>query len=776
VHKRISYISIFIILAFLTSACSVKRHVPEGKYLVKKNIIEIDSSKVTFSKSDLSSYISQKPVKGLLGGELKIWFYYATKNKADKKFWKWMRDYFGEEPVYYEKSSANNSSRQIELYLDNVGYFDSKVSNSIATKNSRAKITYKVTPTTPYVINSIDYSIADSILAKYVFKIQNEFPVKVGDIYNAYTFDNQRDLITEQLKENGYYFFSRDYISFIVDSSYRDHSMKVTMKIDNVKDKQSNRLIPHKRYLINNINIFPNYSFIIANKKPIDSTQIKVIVGRKKETNVLNFFFFSKPKIRPQTFSQVVQIQKGTPYSLKRVSQTYSGLNNFKLYTNTNIEFDTVPSISDSIHLLDCKITLQRTDVNSYTVQAEGTKSESDLGIRGSVSYSNKNIFRGAEVFRLSIKGGLEAQQSIGLGTLDQNSKVFNTKELSINGSIYFPRFLSPIPLKKFIREYQPKTNLSVGHSTQIRQIYSRYISSASYSYDWKSRDEIQHVLTPINLNSVKVDLLPEFQAILDAEENQRRKDQYTNHLIFGARYTFTFNNQNINKSKNFIYFKMNLESSGNLLYLFNNTPLITEKDNHHELLGIRYAQYIRGDFEFRQYFQVDDNSWLVFRELAGMGLPYGNSYDMPFERSFYAGGANGMRGWLYRDLGPGAYHSDSSNVERIGDIQLEFNFEYRFPIYNNLYGALFTDIGNIWTYHKNEILPGGEFNFKTFYKQFAIDSGFGFRFNASFVILRLDLALPLRNPYPNDEGNYWRFQDMRFSDIRYVFGIGYPF
>ena len=253
---------------------------------------------------------------------------------------------------------------------------------------------------------------------------------------------------------------------------------------------------------------------------------------------------------------------------------------------------------------------------------------------------------------------------------------------------------------------------------------------------------------------------------------------EYTSHFVFGGRYSVIYNTQNINRSKSYIYVRANLESSGGILSLFNDTKLITTQDDHHEFLGIRYAQFFRGDIDFRQYLKLGENTWIVTRQLVGMGLPYGNSYDMPFERSFYSGGSLGMRGWNYRKLGPGAYvPEDDSNIERIGDIQIECNAELRFPIYSMVNGAVFMDAGNVWNYHANELLPNGEFHFDTFYDQIAIDAGIGLRFDFKMVILRLDMALPIRYPYPNEMGKHWKAGDeLDLDELRFVFNIGYPF
>jgi len=377
------------------------------------------------------------------------------------------------------------------------------------------------------------------------------------------------------------------------------------------------------------------------------------------------------------------------------------------------------------------------------------------------------------------LKAGLEAQQLVGTEEIEENGKsVFNTTEFGVTASLHFPRFLSPFTPRTFARDYMPSTSISVGFNSQIRYYYSRYISTASYSYDWKSNNRLGQTFSPLYLNSVKIaNINPAFQAYLDTELSQRKKAQYTSHLLLGFRYSLTYNTQKINQSGSFFYLKADLETSGNLLSLLNNTKLITKnEDGYYEIFGIRYAQYVRGSFDFRQHIDLGRDNWFVTRQFIGIGIPYGNSQDLPFERSFYAGGANGLRGWLYRTVGPGGYVPGGKDIEKIGDIQLELNAEYRFPIYNIFKGAVFVDAGNVWTYQPIETMPNAEFKFDTFYNQLAFDAGFGLRLDVSFLILRFDLAYALRNPYPNSSGSYWRFDNKLRNNLKLQVGIGYPF
>lgn len=756
----------------------MNRFVPENEHFLHQNNVVIKGKKVEFTKSEVSSYITQKPHKVVFPLKFSTWFYYVTEDLNDRCFWGWLNKNIGREPEYYDEEAAYQSARQIEQYLDNRGYFNSKVTNKVKFKRYKAKATYTIYPSQPYRINNIHYDIEDTTLSRIVMRIENRFPAKVNAIYNSYELDEQRTLITDYLRNMGYYYFSRDYISFEVDSSFNNHTLEVTMKIANAKDSKTNTYHPHKQYYIKKINIFPNYTPMNAMMRPSDSTSITFSTGIRDGRNTLNFYYNERPIVRPYTFAQIIQIFQGRPYRQRLVTMTYSALSSLKLFTNTSIEFDTVSSVNDTMNWLNCNIMLRRSEINSLKFQTEGTNSGGDLGISGSVTYTNKNIFHGAEVLTVSVKGGLEKQKVIDIGGVEEKG-FFNTGEVILNSNIFIPRFLSPIPLKSFARDYQPRTTISLGTSYQTRYAYSRHINMGSFGYDWKTNRRLQYILTPFYLNYVKVNPIPEFQALLDQEHNQRIKDQYTNHFILGGRYSFIYSTQDVNKTSNYIYLRGNLESSGALLSMFNNTDLLDISNEHHELFGIRYAQYVRADVDFRQYLTPMPKVWFVFRQMVGLGVPYGNSYDMPFERSFYTGGSMGMRGWEYRMLGPGAYVPDGNtpaNVERIGDIQLELNAEMRFPISGMVNGALFADVGNIWNYHANELLPNGEFHFNSFYKQLAFDAGIGFRFDLKMAILRLDIAMPLRNPYPNEEGSHWKLKAKDLWDLNFNFNIGYPF
>lgn len=763
--KRVNWISFFL-LAFILTGCAIKGYVPDDKTILINNSVSIETDeKHTISSSEVSNYIIQQADRNLFKWLPRVWVYYKTANKTGA-FGKWVNRSIGHKPTYFNAQSTNDSKRIITDYLDNIGYFKSKVTATKTDKNKRTEVVYHITPTKPYYIRNISYKVSDTLIMAEIKKLESSLPVKEGDIYNTFTMDNQRELITTHLRNNGYFFFDKDMILYEIDTNLRQNQADITLRIDGKK---------HDKYIINDVFVYPDYNVNHQTDTKNDTISHVFTLGKKKNNNKheFNFIIGHKPKVNFKTFDQVILIHPGDIYSQHRVSQSYRALGGLKLYRFSNISFDTIPSDNDSLKKLNCTVKIQKGKLHHYNIQIEGTNSGGDLGASGSVSYRNNNIFRGSELLRISVRGGFQAQRVESIVT---DEGLFNTKELGVDASILFPRFVSPIRLNRFVLEYQPKTTLSTGFNMQIRPLYSRYIFTGSFGYNWKTSDKIEHILTPINMNTVKVLPTDLFAFILSLETNQRIKDQYTDHLILGTNYSFIYSNQNINSSHDFIYFKADFESSGNFLSLFNNTPLITTNKNYHEIIGIRYAQYVKFQLDFRFYHYLNKDNILAFRFMYGQGFAYGNSVDIPFEKTFYSGGTNGMRGWRFRSLGPGEFNNSLGfDIERIGDLKLEFNMEYRYPLYAFLKGAIFCDVGNIWTLGNNESYPGGQFEFDTFYKQLAVDAGIGLRLDFSFFLIRLDIAAPLHDP-SYAETERWRISKLGWYDVVWNFGIGYPF
>ena len=771
------------------ASCSNTKHFADNQYLVTQNKIEFSEKNPGIHTSELHGLVHQRPNKRFMGVmRFKLYAYTSSLNGKDSKFNNWKKNKVGERPVILDTEIIEESCQEMEKYLGNIGYFYSDVSYNIIykPKSKKAHVSYIISPSSPYHIKSIEYQIENQELLSWVMKNTQSSLIKPGNVYNVYTLDKERERIALFLNNNGYYGLVKDYIYFEVDSALQTKEMAVFVKIKNPRTPDpdsAGKFIEerHHRYKIDKVVVYPNFDPSQSNfsSQKFDTLVQEVHQVHKDEpANYYHIRYKDKLRIRPKVLSQNILVENDEPYNHKDVKETYKRFGGLSIYKYANITFarndNGKEADSNELKGLECRINLQRSPLHQYSIEAEGTNSGGDLGLGGNITYRNKNIFRGGETFQLKVRGALEAQRSSETQLEDQNTFLFfNTYEWGVEARINFPRFLIPIKMERFPKYFRPTTTVSTGINFRNRPTYDRYILNLTFGYKWKESEYKTHVVQPFNISSVKVYPTPEFIRELEEINDARLKNQYTDHLITALAYSFIFNNQDIKKVKNFIYFKGDVETSGNIFYLFNNM-LDSKQDSagYYQVVGIRYAQYARLEMDFRYYWMVSKTNQVVFRFLSGVGIPYGNSDVLPFEKGFYLGGANGMRAWIYRGLGPGGFTDPGTNIDKMGDIVLEGNIEYRFPIYQFLKGSIFYDAGNVWLLNEHTKLPEGDFNISTFYKQIAMDAGIGFRFDFSFFIARIDFALRLRDP-SKPEGEKWvGDRGIWFWN----FGIGYPF
>ncbi len=765
-------------LLFLSN-CSVRKYIPRNELLLRSYKIIYDSTKNNaISTYDVRGYLKPKPNKRFLGTYFGLSIYYRAQ-KHPTKFRKWLSSKFGEEPVYLNDIDIDKQQSNITKFLNNSGFFKAKIKHKVKkTKKKKADIIYFIHPGKPYIIDSISYDINDSLIKKFVLETKSKSLVKKGDIFNTYTLDDERTRITNVLKNNGYYFFTPNYINFVVDSNFNRYIVRITTVINDIKvpdDNDPKKLItkPHKRYFIKNVFITPDFD-------PLKYSEYKPFTHKINfvEDSIYTYTYYChppKPRFKINTFDQAIKIKPGNVYSLSDVQDTYRRLFKYPIIKTTNITFDTVNITDDTTgkNYLNTNIKMQTGKLNYFGAEGVLTNSSGDPGIRSNVMVVNRNLFRGAEVFRIRLNGGFEMQtvfDSTGA------SSWFNTFETGVDMSIMFPRFISPVRMRKFTQMYNPTTTLNLGFNFQRRPNYHRNSSNVTVSYFWKKNKKLSYLLSPFVLNFVNIYPTPAFEEILEEETNKRLKEQYSDHFILGISGSIIYDNQKVKKSHNFDYIRLDFESSGNALYALQSMVHAQKSDEgFYRMFGVPYSQYFKIKVDYRHYYHFSEaDNVLAVRGLIGTAIPYLNSNEIPYEKGFYGGGANDMRGWKFRSLGPGAYQGGSNDYERIGDIQLEANLEYRFTIYDWFKGAGFIDMGNIWTYNDNSF-PGGEFKFNEFYKQIAMDMGIGARFDFTYFIFRLDAGIPFRDP-GKPAGMVWRFKYWHFRDILLNFGIGYPF
>lgn len=412
-----------------------------------------------------------------------------------------------------------------------------------------------------------------------------------------------------------------------------------------------------------------------------------------------------------------------------------------------------------------------------FTLETDGTNSSGDLGIRFGFNYGNKSIFKGSELLNLRLTTALENRKYSGYEEDNFNKFLwFNTLEYGIILSLYSPSSIVPIRQSRFPKYFKPQTFIRFGYNYQLRPSYERHISSFAFGYEWKQSQNIFHRLSVLDLNIVKVFPSELFQTQLDSIDNLRYKAQYEDHFIASISYDFIYNTQEFRKHKSFDFFNLRVEAAGNLTYGLHELFRQPKVDGYYQVFGIRFAQFIKLETDYRHYLALPNKQGVVYRINLGLGVPYGNSIALPFEKGFYSGGANGMRAWAYRDLGPGTYNNTlGPSYDKMGEIKIESNLEYRFPLYKYLKGAAFVDAGNIWLLQASETFAGGDFKWNKFYKQFAVDGGLGFRLDFDFFIFRVDGAVKIQDP-SKDTGERFVLPKSQIKDIYWSFGIGYPF
>ena len=781
---------IFLILLLSTIflvACNITRNVGEGEFLLDKNSVHLDKSNtglkdINFSPDNLNGIIQQKPNKRFLRViRPGLWMNsYAAKGKQTK-FKNWLDRNMGREPVIFDPFMVDRSIDQMEQYLNNFGFFNSEINSEVITKNKKAKVRYNISLSRPYTIKDIFYQVKDTALLDLVIENEKDRLVKRNDIYNADLLDDDRYLITKYLRNNGYYYFLPEFIYYEVDSAFNQHALDIYLNIKQVEiasDTNASVIIKknHQKYFVHHIAINSNFD-------PVKTDTSNMLVYRNpnpdKGINQFLFYYRDKLKIRPKAIRNSIFIKPLKLYSEKSEKNSFKQLSSLPLYGYTQFEFSPVLDITnvpDTFNkYLNCAINLTRRPVQSFSIETEGTTSGGKLGMAGNFVYQNLNIFRGGEVLTIKLSGGFEWQQ--GGQADDKVFLFFNTFETGVEASLDFPKFLLPISQDRIPKLLRPRTTIKTGFNYQNRPDYERYVTNLSFGYNWRAKEFVSHSLIPVEINSVSIFPDSAFIQKIDELNDPRLKNQYTDHFIMALKYSYIFNNQQRDKVKNFSYFRWNIETAGNFLNLIKNLSNATENENGVlTVWNIPYSQYVRTSVDYRYYFAFDKDNTLVYRNVFGIGIPYGNSADLPFETGFYAGGASDMRGWRYRTLGPGSF-TDSSGAyfERMGDITLQFNLEYRFPIYSWFKGAVFTDIGNIWLLNESTTFPGGKFEFDQFLGELAIDGGLGIRLDLSFFIFRIDAATALKNPaYPS--GDRWRFNSLQLKNVIWNFGIGYPF
>jgi len=765
--------ALFFFSLLVVAACNPTKYVPQGDTLYDRTYIKVDGGDI--GKGDLAPYIRQKPNKRIFGARFHLGLYNWSNLDKDNWFHRWLRN-IGEEPVVFDPAATNRSKQQLTEYLRSKGYFDARVDETIEIAKRKSKVFYNIDLAAPYTIRNLKYEVDDPDLQKYIYFDSLACLVQRNERYDFDKLTAERARLERLIRDLGFYSFSIDNIRFRINDTIGNNEVDIAYIVRNQQVAGPGgtiTMMPPDRFKVGSIYIFPEYD-----PGKVLSVGSDAYISDLDTISHNDFHFIGpsgKPRVRHDLIMQSLFITPGSLYSATRTESSHKRLSSLKSYRLINIgyrEQEGTPADSLGRKSLDAVIQLTPFNQQSFTYLLEGTNSGGNYGAAMNLIYQHKNLFNGARQFNLTFKGAYERLS-------EEVTGFRSTQELGAEASIQFPEFLVPFLKKEnFIRKYNPRSFLQLAYNYQKIPVYTRTVANASFGYNWNQDLFKSHMLYPFRMNLVKLPYIdPDFAVRIDT--SSYLSFSYKDVLIMGGSYTFTFNNQVIQKSSDNIFFKINLETAGNLLALGSRLSGAEKSDDTYQLFGQQYAQFFKTDIDYRYNWIMNDVSAIVYRAFIGAGIPYGNSKALPFEKQYFGGGSNGVRAWQVRSLGPGSFLNDiPSFVNQTADIKLEFNAEYRFKLFWILEGAVFADAGNIWTIRDDPDRPGAVFRFNKFIDDMAVGTGLGMRFDLKFVLLRADMGIKLRDPAIQDTPKWIRLRrpyNFR-EDFTFVLGIGYPF
>ena len=768
-------------LGFLTS-CYPTKTIGESERLLLKNSYKIKGTKI--KQSDISSFYIQKTNRRVLSVRIYAQAYDFGMLFRDSS---WMNNLFtkniGEKPVVYDSNMVDKTFANIRQHLDNNGYFNMGIKARITEYPGlkTVKVKYIIYPNEPYRIRKIDWKIPDPNLEAFVAVNFNNRIIHEGDIFSVDDLAIERERIVNSLNNVGYYYFSKKQILIDADSNLNDNKIDITLKLLPMKmrlEEQPDSVVEvkNRRYRVKSITIYPELSEM-EEEGPTDTTIIEYSVDHRSKSK---YIFIHKKDfvVNPNSIINAIYMKEGNFYRKDDYSESYRSLTALGIFRFINIQFNDVSVDSAEFGSLDCIVKLSRSARFAISTDTELKNTGGDLGVEQGFGFTSRNTFRNAEIFQINLRGALEVQSVTNVANPNSILGIFNTFETGVNMSLDIPRFLAPIRRERFSRYFRPKTRIRVGYNYQDRPDYQRTIVDVSYGYFWQPSAKVNHILNPIEVSAVKIFPEPEFQKVIDQYQDPRIKYSYQDHLVLGMSYAFIFHEKIGRQRKPYQYFFGKVELGG-IPYSSFSRMFGNAKDSlgQHWISNLPYTQFVRFEGDYRYYLPAYSKNVInVFRFNFGIGIPLGGSVAIPFEKSFYIGGANSMRAWILGTLGPGSYKASGSTFEMTGDMRIEVNYELRFDISRSLEGAFFADGGNIWLIRKNTLMPDGVFNFKTFLPQFALDAGFGLRYDLGFLVIRFDGAVPMYQPYRN-KGERWAVTNEHDKLIvGWNFAIGYPF
>jgi hypothetical protein len=763
---RIFLICIVISLIGLVQSCRPTRYIEKGDYLLTKNVIHIngkDSVYTGISEDALSNVLKQKPNRklfGLVNFHLGVWNF-ANGRNPDKRFTKFLKEDVGEAPVTYEPALLTRSAEQLTKYLNNHGHFNADVVTQAWIDSSSVELHYFVNTGNEYKLRKLGKSFEDDSLKSQFVGNKNDaldkLKLRAGSVYNTDELSKERVRLTKALRDLGYCTFEKIHITYDIDTNIAGNYFDVIIRfrnlrnVSNISGVDSVTTAPHLKHQIAGVIVNQNFQVNGLKGSTLDSTYYR---------NYL-YLSLSKPYVRPARIVRNLFLNRGDLYSQSKMKYTYERISGLGTYRFIDIDFEQAGT-RQGVPQLDMIVNLNKAPKQGLTFETAGTNRSGNLGISSSVNYTNKNLFSGAEQFNWKVYGGLEWQNTNTSLEGNQNSVIrktlINTYEYGSEVSLTIPDFLFRLPGRDLPRIKEPKTNISLALDRQGRPQYDRNLINTTFQWTLRLRDQDQLTLAPIDISYVQLEKTKAFTEQLNESRNVLLINSYSDHIISAGRLAYSYTTQDFtNALKNFYYYRLSFESTGNLLRAVSKPLNLQESKGSYLIDTLAFAQYVKADFEYKKYFILTRSSSYVIRLFAGSGLPLANRKALPFDRSFFAGGSNGIRAWRARALGPGNVADTTTyGIDQVGEIQLELNLEYRFKIVKQFEGAAFVDLGNIWFWN-DENRTKANFNVSDFWRGVAVAPGAGLRYNLNFFVLRFDAGLQLKDPNL-PEGERWAF------------------
>ena len=736
-RRSFSVIISVVIIGLLLSSCSATRDLPEDKLMLNKVHVVADGKYQNINPSQLKDYVRQKgnarwfsAVKIPLG-------VYAMAGSDTTKWLNRMLRSMGEAPVVYDTLQAHLSCENLRMAMQNKGYLDAQVELYTETKGKKINATYVLHPGPSYAVRHVNYDIQDSVIDR--LPIRHNSLLKTGMTFDVEMLNQERSRLTTLLQNMGYFRFHKEFISYKADSIHQSKEVDITLLL---RPYRTNSIVDtlHTRYRMRNI--------VFASGNPLDS--------------VIH--------LRHHVLEDNTFLTAGEPYTAEGLQDTYTHFGRLGAVRYTNINFQVDPDSA----LLDALIQVQTNKPSTISFQPEGTNTAGDLGAAASLTYQNRNLFRGSETFSLQLRGAYEAIRGL------EGYRNQDFIEYSVESRLTFPRFIMPFLKHEARRRIIATSEVSLLYYTQNRPEFHRRVVSAGWRYRWKPKNRNgQYQFDLIDLNYVFMPWISDTfrREYLENTSNYNAilRYNYEDLFIMKIGFGYSYNNGTV-------AVKTNVETSGNILHAA--CQLLREnKDERgqYRVFNIAFAQYVRGDVDFTQNLYKGLNDQLVFHVGLGIAYPYGNSNILPFEKRYFSGGANSVRGWSVRGLGPGRYKGKDGNINFItqtGDMKLDLNLEYRTHLFWKFGGALFVDAGNIWTLREYDEQPGGQFKLNNILRDLAVGYGLGLRLNFDYFIIRFDFGMKAVNPaYESDDDEHFPLIHPKMSrDFAFHFAVGLPF